>query len=450
MMNARFLLRLLLVAAGLAGAAGLGAQEAGTVTGTVFDSTAMAPLAGARVAVMGTSLMVDADGDGRFTLEGVPPGNHPVTFFHPRLQELGISASGVAVDVTPGGRHVVSLAIPSEATILRAWCAIEVQGPGFSPAAGFVRDSITGVPLPRATVTFSAVDADGYAYEVFTGRTEESGYYRVCNLPAGADLRVVAMFGRNASTPATVRTPVDGALFRDLEMVLSAVGEIRGKVSDQGSGRPLVGARVRVLGSEAEQLTDMRGEFFIGELPPGLHLLETEFLGYATQVDSVTIFSDEAVLVDIPLATNPIEIAGMTVTARARVGDPLTDLGRRQDLLTRPQVEALLPRVRSMGDLISAATFPGLSVREVLIDSGAGSYPGLCVEHNRVRQGGMGCAMITVFVNGMRLPDPASFLNDLDPNNVESIQLLSPTDAAIRYGQQGVNGVVLITTRSGR
>jgi len=207
---------------------------------------------------------------------------------------------------------------------------------------------------------------------------------------------------------------------------------------------------VRVMGTDAEQVTDARGEFFLGEIPPGLHLLETEFLGYATQVDSVTIFSEEAVLVDIPMATNPIEIAGMTVTARARVGDPLTDLGRRQDILSRIEVDALLPRVRNMGDLVTAAAFPGLSVREVQIDSGAGVYPGLCVEHNRVRRGGMGCAMITVYLNGMRLPDPASILNDLDPNNVESIQLFSPTDAAIRYGQQGVNGVLLIITRAGR
>lgn len=119
--------RTALLAATLAAlAAPARAQESGTVSGIVFDSTAMAPLSGARVAVMGTSLMVQADDEGRFLMETVPVGTWPVTFFHPRLQELGISASGARVEITAGGREEVTLAIPSEGTLVRAWCATEV------------------------------------------------------------------------------------------------------------------------------------------------------------------------------------------------------------------------------------------------------------------------------------------------------------------------------------
>ena len=53
-------------------------------------------------------------------------------------------------------------------------------------------------------------------------------------------------------------------------------------------------------------------------------------------------------------------------------------------------------------------------------------------------------------VDGMRLPDPASLLNEMNPVNVETVQLISPSDAALRYGNQGANGVLLITTRRGR
>jgi hypothetical protein len=138
-----------------------GAQETGTVEGVVFDSTAMAVLSGARVAVVGTSVMGESGEDGRFRLEDVPVGDHPVTFFHPRLQELGISASGAQVEVMRGTVSTVELAVPSDATILRAWCAAETSGPGYAPVAGFVRDSLTGVALPRAQVTVAVLDLTG-------------------------------------------------------------------------------------------------------------------------------------------------------------------------------------------------------------------------------------------------------------------------------------------------
>jgi hypothetical protein len=55
--------------------------------------------------------------------------------------------------------------------------------------------------------------------------------------------------------------------------------------------------------------------------------------------------------------------------------------------------------------------------------------------------------MITVFLDGLRLPDPGIFLAELNPQTVETIQLFGPTEAMMRYGNFGVNGVLLITTR---
>lgn len=447
--------RLFLTTAGLlAMAAAPPAQAqgapAGVVEGTVFDSTTMAHLPGARVAVLGTSVMGRSDADGAFRLGEVPVGTHSVTFFHPRLQELGISASGSAVTVREGETHRVELAVPSQETIVRAWCAAEVPGPGLTPVAGFVSDSLTGVFLPRATVTVSVLDGRDRIAQSYTVRTNEEGYYRVCNIPAGATVHAAATFGRSGSNLKRIRVPQEGVAFQDLQLVLSSIGEIQGTVTDYATRRPLSGARVTVAGVDAEALTDQDGSFILTDLPPGMHLVETEYLGYATRVDSVTIFSDEAVLVQVPLSTEAIQIEGMVVTARARLGEPLTDPGRRTDFIGRPQVEAILPRVQNVGDLVQGANFPGLSVREIRVVDGPMQLPGVCIEHNRVRRGSAGCAMITVFVDNLRLPEPSTFLMDLDPNIVESVQLLAPAEAALRYGAQGVNGVLIITTRRGR
>ncbi len=430
-------------------ASSAGAQETGIVEGVVFDSTAMAVLPGARVAVVGTSVMGESDEDGRFRLEDVPVGDHPVTFFHPRLQELGISASGARVDVAPGTVSRVDLSVPSSGTILRAWCAAETRGPGYAPVAGFVRDSLTGVALPRAQVTVAVLDLTGRIAQTVDARTDQEGYYRACGVPESRTVRIVASFGSNGSAPKVLETEPGGSTMQDLVLTLSSIGEIQGSVSDYATNEPLSGARVTILGTDAEILTGEEGEFVLDELPPGLHLVQTEYLGYATRVDSVTIRSDEAVLVEVPMAQNAIEIAGMTVTARGRRGDPLTDMGRRTDFIGQAEVDALLPRARNVGDLIQGANFPGLSVRQVYIQDGPSQIPGVCVEHSRARRGGQGCAMVTIFIDGMRLPDPSVFLAELNTEMVESIQLLGPSEAAIRYGNQGVNGVVLITTRRG-
>jgi hypothetical protein len=84
----------------------------------------------------------------------------------------------------------------------------------------------------------------------------------------------------------------------------------------------------------------------------------------------------------------------------------------------------------------------------VTFQDGLAEVPGVCVEHNRARnRSGAGCQMITVFLDGLRLPDPGVFLAELNPQVVETIQLFGPSEAAMRYGNVGINGVVLITTR---
>jgi hypothetical protein len=258
---------------------------------------------------------------------------------------------------------------------------------------------------------------------------------------------MVATFGSSGSAPTVKSTSTGTASLQDLILTLSSIGEIQGQVVDYASREPLQGARVSVLGTDSQILTDEDGEFILDDLPPGLHLIETEYLGFATRTDSVTIRSDEAVRVEVPLAANAIEIAGMTVTARGQRGDILTDVGRRTDFMSRAEVDAILPRTQTAAQLLQSANFPGLSVRDVTIQDGLTPIRGVCVEHNRARNSRGGCSMVTVFLDGLRLPDPGIFLAELNPQVVESIQLFGPSEAAIRYGNVGVNGVVLITTR---
>ncbi|MDP2958664.1 MAG: carboxypeptidase regulatory-like domain-containing protein [Longimicrobiales bacterium] len=432
------------------GAPATGAQE-GTarLTGVVFDSTEMRPLPGARVAVLGTRVVGDADARGRFDLAGVPAGLYWVSFYHPRLQALGVSPPSRQVAFTAGGTVELDLAVPSELTLLLGWCMAEQPGPGYAALAGLVVDSLTGVPLPSAVVTATlASRRPGDPTPVET-RTDDSGNYRLCSVPAGREVRVQARFGQSTGLSVSTTLEAGGAALHDLVMLMSAEGSLVGKVIDYTTRAPLPGATITVVGTDLRQVSDTAGDFVLDGLPPGRHLVSTQYLGYETRTDSVTVFSQETVDIEIRLTTQVIEVEGLVVTARTRFGRTSLAFDKRADVITRAEIEPMLARVQSMGDLLRNMRTPGLRISEVMVTDATGvQVPGLCVEVGRrtTRTAG-GCVQAAVFVNDVIMPYPDQILMSLDPNVIERIEVLTPIDAQFQFGNVAGNGAVLIYTR---
>jgi len=424
-------------------------QGTARLTGVVFDSTAMQPLPGARVAVLGTSVMGDADGSGHFDLAGVPAGSYWVSFFHPRLQALGVSAPSRQVTFQDGRTEDVVLAVPSDRTLLMGWCMAEQTGPSSGALAGMVVDSLTGVPLPGAVVRAQLASRRPGDPSPVETRTDDAGYYRLCTVPAGRTVEVQAHFGQSAGRTAEVVVESRGAEIADLVLFMSAEGTLVGKVMDYTSSQPLAGAEVSVLGTGARQLTNSRGEFVLDALPPGRHLVATQYLGYQPRTDSVTVFSQETVDIELRLSTDAIELEGLTVTARTRFGRTSIANDKRADVLTRMEIEPLLARVQSMGDLLRAMNAPGLRVAEIMVTDATGvPVPGWCVEvSRRTTRGGSGCSQAAVFLNDVLMPYPDQVLTQLLPVAIDRIEVLSPIDAHAQYGNAAANGAVLIYTR---
>lgn len=425
--------------------------QAGTarLRGMVFDSTEMRVLGGARVAVLGTTVSGDTDDDGKFELPGIPAGSHWVSFFHPRLQALGVSPPSRQVAFSEGGTVELELAVPSERTLLMGWCMAEQPGPGYGALAGVVVDSLTGVPLPRAVVTATLASRRPGDPPAVETRTDESGYYRLCAVPAGREVRVQAHFGQSAGLTASTVVASGGAEIQDLVLLMSAEGTLVGTVMDYTTREPLPGAVVTVLGTDVRQVSDADGNFLLAGLPPGRHLVATQYLGYSPRTDSVTVFSQETVDIEIRMTTQAIEVEGLVVTARTRFGRTSVATDKRADVFTRADIEPILPRVRSMGDLLRNMNTPGLRISEVMIADASGvQVPGLCVEiGRRITRTAGGCSQAAVFVNDVIMPYPDQILQALDPNVIERIEVLSPIDAQFQFGTVAGNGAVLIYTR---
>jgi sulfur carrier protein ThiS len=230
---------------------------------------------------------------------------------------------------------------------------------------------------------------------------------------------------------------------------MSAEGTLEGYVRDYVTGEPVAGASVSVAGTTSSTLTDLTGRFILDDLPPGRHLVTTDHIAYEERTDSVTIFSQEVVDIEVRMATEALEVEGLVVTARTRFGrTTLAGDAKRADFISREEIEALLPRVTATADLLRNMKTPGLRIRDVYqADEITGvMIPGLCIEVSR-RSGGEGCRPAAVALNGVIVPFPDQLLRDLDPNIIDRIEILSPIDAQFQFGSAAGNGAVVIYTR---
>ncbi|MBT8487920.1 MAG: carboxypeptidase regulatory-like domain-containing protein [Gemmatimonadetes bacterium] len=425
------------------------AQQAGSASlqGMVFDSTRMEVLPGARVAVMGTTVTGSTDEAGRFSLDGVPPGQYWVSFYHDRLQTLGVSPQSRQVEFSAGQRVQLELAIPSEKTLLMGWCLAEQSSPESAVVAGVVTDSLTGVPMPRAIVTAQPTGRYSGVPPV-EARTDDSGYFRMCSVRADVDIRLQAHFGQSSGRSVDVRLQPGTAQIQDLALLMSSEGTLAGYVRDYQSGDPVSGATVAVMGTTSSTLTDGTGRFILDDLPPGRHLVTTDHIAFQERTDSVTIFSQETVDIEVNMATEALEVEGLVVTARTRFGrTSLAGDAKRIDFLGREEIEALLPRVTATPDLLRNMNAPGLRIREVYqTDELTGvMVPGICIEIRR--SGGEGCRPAAVAINNVIVPYPDEVLRDLDPTIIDRIEILSPIDAQFQFGSVAGNGAVVIFTR---
>jgi hypothetical protein len=247
----------------------------GTIEGTVWDSTAARPLAGARVSAAGHQAV--ADSLGRFSIPNLPAGDYQLTFTSPRLDSLRFTPAPVRASVREGATTRQTLSIPPFAVVWAARCE---AGPGSAGAlVGTVRGS-SGQPSPGARVTVAWAGAQpGTAAAV----ADAEGVYRVCGAPAGVPLTVRATTAQAAVTLSGVLVSADRPRREDLALPAprtasgparttagtSAGAGVSGVLRDAG-GRPLAGASVRV-GAAPAVTTDAQGRFRSRAATAGMH-----------------------------------------------------------------------------------------------------------------------------------------------------------------------------------
>lgn len=268
----------------------------GAVTGMVFDSLSLRPLARAMVQLVSRddpsrfSRGVYTDSAGFFAILEVPAGNYRIGFQHPMLDSLSLEPVVREIVVGNTTTSGVRLATPSWATIRTAICGSR-SGPG-AVVLGTVRDPRTGAPVRDVSVqaewTEFSVTRQGFARRVphKSTTTGESGGYAFCGVPSPGLLAIVANRGADSTDQLEVRLPADELVRRDLFLRSSAAREgarsiVTGVVLTEEGGRPIPNAEVRIGDAPEQRVrTNAKGEFSIASAPMGTRMLQARAMGF--------------------------------------------------------------------------------------------------------------------------------------------------------------------------
>jgi hypothetical protein len=187
--------------------------EVASVSGTVFDSTRMLPLAGARVFLDGTQFSAQSGADGTFTINDVPPGSYALSEIHPRFDSLNLRAPSDTVTLRANEQSRSQLAGPSAATIFARDCTAAERQTGPAALRGHVRDGFSSGPAVNAEVTLAwkslvkiGNSVGGVREPSVTTRTDSAGRYDFCGLPERVAItaRVTADDRRSAPVQFTL------------------------------------------------------------------------------------------------------------------------------------------------------------------------------------------------------------------------------------------------------
>lgn len=229
-------------------------------------------------------------------------------------------------------------------------------------------------------------------------------------------------------------------------------GSVGGTVVAVGTQEPIASAQVIVIGTSLRATTDAKGAFRVTGVSGLTATIEVRRIGYAPARIQARVGADDNRVVLSPSATSleAVVVTGQPGAAQKR------ELGNSIGTINAADVVATAP-VMSMQGLLNGRT-AGIVVLPTSGQVGTGS---------QVRIRGQASLSLgnnpLLFVDGVRVNNqaasgpvtqafgssPISRLNDFNPEDIESIEVLKGPSAATLYGTEAANGVINIITKKG-
>ncbi len=239
-------------------------------------------------------------------------------------------------------------------------------------------------------------------------------------------------------------------------LAAQSAGTIRGRVVDASTQRPVSGAQVVVQGSQRGAISNTAGAYVISGVPAGDHTVVVEMIGYGRIERTVTVRADAPVEADFALSPTVIALDEVVVTGTAGATQRRA-LGNTVTTVNAAELTETVP-ITTVTQLLQGRT-PGLTVMSASGQVGtasnfrirganslsASNQPVFYVDGVRITstsQGGWGTNN-----NTTRETSP---LDAINPDDIESIEVIKGPAAATLYGSDAAAGVIQIITKKGR
>jgi TonB-linked SusC/RagA family outer membrane protein len=253
------------------------------------------------------------------------------------------------------------------------------------------------------------------------------------------------------STRAILRSLAAAAFLLVTAQAEAQQGVIGGRVTDSLSGQPIAQAQISVIGTTAGALSNTDGSYTIRGVSPGRVQLRVVRIGYAEQRRPVTVSAGQTATLDfqlraVVLTLNPIVTTATGLQRRVEVGNAIAQVEAAEVVQTQAVTQMADVLVgKAAGVLVTPGTQTGAGTRIRIRGTSSLSLSNnpLFVIDGTVVEGTTGSSSISV---GGTTP---SRLGDINPEEIESVEVVRGPSAATLYGTNAANGVIVITTKRG-
>jgi TonB-dependent SusC/RagA subfamily outer membrane receptor len=233
------------------------------------------------------------------------------------------------------------------------------------------------------------------------------------------------------------------------------VGSISGRVVEEGTTQPVASAQVVIVGTRVGAVTNDAGQFRILNVPAGVAQLRATQVGMKPVVLSITVVPDSTVTASFTLNRVALNLDAVVVTGTAGAARQ-REIGNTINVI--PSVAAL--SIPTSMETALQAQAPGMTVMQ-----GSGQLGSAAQIRLRGAVSATQSNQPLVYIDGVRVRSEAypnnsvvgrrsnnenqSPLNDINPADVERVEIIKGAAATTLYGTEAAAGVIQIFTKKG-